>query len=166
MKKILVLSDTHSHIDDRILKHVDWADEVWHAGDIGALEVTDIIQEKKPLRAVYGNIDNHQVRSEFPLHNRFVCEEVAVWITHIGGYPGKYNPDLREEIQLNPPQLFICGHSHILKVQFDKALNLLHLNPGAAGVHGFHQVRTMLRFVIDGAAIKDLEIVELGNRMR
>ena len=166
MKKILVLSDTHSHIDDRILKHVDWADEVWHAGDIGALEVTDIIQEKKPLRAVYGNIDNHQVRSEFPLHNRFVCEEVAVWITHIGGYPGKYNPDLREEIQLNPPQLFICGHSHILKVQFDKALNLLHLNPGAAGVHGFHQVRTMLRFVIDGAAIKDLEIVELGNRMK
>lgn len=164
MKKILLVSDTHSYIDDRILKHVDWADEVWHAGDIGKLEVTDAIQKRKPLRAVYGNIDHHQARLTFPLHNRFWCEEVDVWITHIGGYPGNYNPAIRKAIFANPPKLFICGHSHILKVQFDKTLNLLHLNPGAAGIHGFHQVRTMLRFVIDGAAIKELEIVEMGNR--
>ncbi|MEN9335227.1 MAG: hypothetical protein RLZZ500_214 [Bacteroidota bacterium] len=164
MTKVLLLSDTHSHLDERILKHVAWADEVWHAGDIGDLSVTDTLKKLKPLRAVYGNIDNHEARAEFPLHNRFLCEGVAVWITHIGGYPGKYNPAIRSEIIANPPRLFICGHSHILKVQFDKSLNLLHLNPGAAGIHGFHQVRTMLRFVIDGDAIKDMEIVELGKR--
>lgn len=164
MKKILLLSDTHSHIDDVILKYVDLADEVWHAGDIGNLEVTDIIKARKPLRGVYGNIDDAKARLDFPLHNRFMCEEVDVWITHIGGYPGKYNPDIRIEIQNNPPKVFICGHSHILKVQFDKKLNLLHMNPGAAGKSGFHQVRTMLRFVIDGDKIKDLEIIELGKK--
>ena len=165
MKKILVLSDTHSYLDDKILKHVSWADEVWHAGDIGDLVVTDTLKKLKPLRAVYGNIDNNQARMEFPLNNRFWCEEVDVLITHIGGYPGKYNPAIRQELQLNPPKLFICGHSHILKVQFDKQLNLLHLNPGAAGIHGFHQVRTMLRFVIEGPAIKDLEIIEFEKRI-
>ncbi|MCZ8143735.1 metallophosphoesterase family protein [Flavobacterium sp.] len=164
MRKILVLSDTHSHIDARIMHHVAWADEVWHAGDIGDLAVTDAIKKVRPLRAVYGNIDDHQARAEFPLHNRFFCEEVSVWITHIGGYPGKYHPAIREELKAQPPQVFICGHSHILKVQFDKTLNLLHLNPGAAGIHGFHHVRTLLRMVIDGANIKDLEIVELGPR--
>lgn len=164
MKKILLLSDTHSHIDDVILKYVDQADEVWHAGDIGALTVTDAIQKVKPLRAVYGNIDDAQARMEFPLHKRFMCEDVAVWITHIGGYPGKYNPAVRAELLANPPKIFICGHSHILKVMFDKKLNLLHLNPGAAGISGFHQVRTMLRFVIDGDTIKDMEIIELGKR--
>mgnify|MGYP006175869741 FL=1 len=165
MKKILVLSDTHSYLDDKILKHVSWADEVWHAGDIGDLVVTDTLKKLKPLRAVYGNIDNNQARMEFPLNNRFWCEEVDVLITHIGGYPGKYNPAIRQELQLNPPKLFICGHSHILKVQFDKQLNLLHMNPGAAGIHGFHQVRTMLRFVIDREAIKDLEIIEFEKRI-
>ncbi|WP_430412240.1 metallophosphoesterase family protein [Kordia sp.] len=164
MKKILLLSDTHSHIDDQILKHVKNADEVWHAGDIGDLSVTDTIQALKPLRAVYGNIDNDKARMEFPEHNRFVCEGVDVWITHIGGYPNKYNVRVREEIQKNPPKLFICGHSHILKVMFDKKLDLLHMNPGACGKHGFHKVRTMLRFVIDGEKIKDLEIIELANR--
>lgn len=164
MKKILLLSDTHSHIDAVILKYVNQADEVWHAGDIGDLMVTDTIKKIKPLRAVFGNIDNHEARKEFPLNNRFFCEGVDVWITHIGGYPGKYNSVIREEINKNPPKLFICGHSHILKVQFDKQLNLLHMNPGAAGKHGFHQVRTMLRFEIDGDKIQQLEVIEIGKK--
>lgn len=164
MKKILLLSDTHSHIDDTILKYVRLADEVWHAGDIGDLSVTDTIKKIKPLRAVYGNIDDAKARLEFPLHNRFLCEGVDVWITHIGGYPGKYNQEIRSEIKQNPPKLFICGHSHILKVQFDKELNLLHMNPGAAGIHGFHQVRTMLQFEIDGDRIQNLNVVEIGAR--
>lgn len=164
MKHILLLSDTHSHIDDSILKYVHKADEVWHAGDIGDLSVTDALKAIKPLRAVYGNIDNHEMQHEFPLDNRFLCEEVDVWITHIGGYPNTYNVRIREDIKLNPPKLFISGHSHILKVMWDKKLNLLHMNPGACGKHGFHQVRTMLRFVIDGPEIKNLEIIEFGKR--
>jgi hypothetical protein len=164
LKKILLLSDTHSHIDDTILKYVNQADEVWHAGDIGDLKVMDTLKSLKPLQAVYGNIDNDKARNEFPLHNRFMCEEVDVWITHIGGYPSKYNQAIRKEIQTNPPQLFICGHSHILKVQFDKKLNLLHMNPGACGIYGFHQVRTMLRFEIDGDKIQNLEIIELAKK--
>ena len=165
MKKILLLSDTHSYIDDTILKYVALADEVWHAGDIGDLAVTDAIQKLKPLRCVYGNIDDATARLEFPLHNRFMCEGVDVWITHIGGYPGKYNPNIKAELEANPPKLFICGHSHILKVIFDKKHNLLHMNPGAAGKSGFHQVRTMLRFVIEGDKIKDLEIIEIEKRV-
>jgi len=164
MKKILLLSDTHSHIDDTILKYVHQADEVWHAGDIGDLVVTDTIKNLKPLRAVYGNIDDDKARMEFPLNNRFMCEGVEVWITHIGGYPGKYNQAVREELKKNPPKLFICGHSHILKVQFDKTLNLLHMNPGAAGIYGLHQVRTILRFEIDGDKIQRLEIVEIEKK--
>jgi len=164
VKKILLLSDTHSHIDDTILKYVNQADEVWHAGDIGNLVVTDTIKKLKPLRAVYGNIDDDKARIEFPLNNRFFCENVEVWITHIGGYPGKYNQAIRAEIQKKPPKLFICGHSHILKVQFDKKLNLLHMNPGAAGIYGFHQMRTMLRFEIDGDKIQNLEIIEMGKK--
>ena len=164
MTKILLLSDTHSHIDDTILKYVRLADEVWHAGDIGDLKVTDALKKLKPLRAVFGNIDGTEARMEFPLNNRFICEGVSVLITHIGGYPGKYNQAIREELKLNTPKLFICGHSHILKVQFDKTLNLLHMNPGACGISGFHQVRTMLRFEIDGDKIQKLEIIELGLR--
>lgn len=160
MKKVLLLSDTHSHIDDKILKYVHQADEVWHAGDIGDLAVTDAIQEIKPLRAVYGNIDNTEARAEFPLNNRFMCEGVDVWITHIGGYPGRYSPDIRQEIYANPPKIFISGHSHILKVMPDKKLNLLHMNPGAVGKYGIHQVRTMLRFEIDGVEIRNLEVIE------
>jgi putative phosphoesterase len=165
LKKILLLSDTHSFLDEKILKYVRLADEVWHAGDIGNLTVTDEIKKLKPLRAVFGNIDDDKARMEFPLNNRFWCEEVDVLITHIGGYPGKYNQAIRSELQSNPPKLFICGHSHILKVQFDKSLNLLHMNPGAAGISGFHQVRTMLRFVIDGTQIKDLEIIEMEKKI-
>jgi uncharacterized protein len=164
MKKIVLLSDTHSHIDETILKYVKLADEVWHAGDIGNLKVTDTIKKLKPLRAVFGNIDNHEARLEFPLNNRFYCEGVDVLITHIGGYPGKYSPAIREDITKNPPKLFICGHSHILKVMFDKKLNCLHMNPGAAGISGFHQKRTMLRFEIDGEKIQNLEIIEIGDK--
>ena len=164
MKKILLLSDTHSHIDDVIFKYVKLADEVWHAGDIGDLSVTDEISKLKPLRAVFGNIDDANARMSFPENNRFMCENVDVWITHIGGYPGKYNVNIREEMYKKPPKLFICGHSHILKVQFDKTLNLLHMNPGACGKSGFHQIRTMLRFEIDGEKIQNLEIIELGKK--
>ena len=160
MTKVLLLSDTHSYIDDTILKHVSNADEVWHAGDIGDLNVTDQIKKIKPLRGVYGNIDNAEARSEFPLDLKFNCEGVSVWITHIGGYPGRYNQRIRENIREHPPRLFICGHSHILKVMNDKKLKLIHMNPGAIGKHGFHKVRTMLRFVIDGTQIKDLEVIE------
>lgn len=163
MKKILLLSDTHAHIDERILYYAKQADEIWHAGDIGVLAVTDQLSEIKPLRAVFGNIDNAEIRKEFPLHNRFMCEDIDVWITHIGGYPGKYSPAVKEEIKKNPPKLFISGHSHILKVMNDKSLNLLHMNPGAAGKQGFHQKRTMLRFKIDGKEIKDLEVIELNS---
>jgi len=160
MKKILLLSDTHGHIDDDILKYVKQADEVWHAGDIGDLTVTDAIKDLKPLKAVYGNIDDAKTKNEFPENNRFLCEEIDVLITHIGGYPGKYNPRIKSELYQNPPKLFICGHSHILKVIPDKKLNLLHMNPGAVGKHGFHQVRTMLRFTIDGDKIDNLEVIE------
>ena len=164
MKKILLLSDTHSYIDAQILKFVKQADEVWHAGDIGDLKVTDTIKSFKPLRAVYGNIDDSDARLEFPLDNKFTIENVSVWMTHIGGYPDKYNLRIREELQKHSPKLFICGHSHILKIQFDKKLNILHLNPGAAGNHGFHKVRTMIRFTIDKDQIKDMEIIELAKR--
>ena len=164
MKKILLLSDTHSYIDEQILKFVKQADEVWHAGDIGNLEVTDRIEKIKSLRAVFGNIDGAEARAEFPLDTKFELEKVSVWMTHIGGYPNKYNQRIRDEISRNPPNIFISGHSHILKVQYDKKLNLLHLNPGAAGNYGFHKVRTMLRFSLDNGDIKNMEIIELSKR--
>jgi putative phosphoesterase len=160
LTKILLLSDTHGYIDANILKYVKQADEVWHAGDIGDLKVTDAIKKLKPLRAVFGNIDDAKARLEFPLNNRFHCEEVDVLITHIGGYPGRYSPAIRDEIYTNPPRLFICGHSHILKVMNDKKRGILHMNPGAAGTHGFHKARTMLRFEIDRKDIKNLEVIE------
>lgn len=158
--KILLLSDTHSYIDEKILKYAAEADEVWHAGDIGDLKVTDELSKVSKLRAVYGNIDATDIRREFPLNNRFMIDGIDVWITHIGGYPGKYSPQIKDEIYKNPPNLFICGHSHILKVMPDKRLNLLHMNPGAVGQHGFHQVRTMLRFEINRSKIENLEVIE------
>ena len=164
MTKILLLSDTHGYIDDDILKYAKQADEVWHAGDIGDLKVTDAIKKHKTLRGVFGNIDDNAVRMEFPENNRFMCEDVEVWITHIGGYPGSYNIRIRNEIKFNPPKLFICGHSHILKVMPDKKLNLLHMNPGAVGKYGFHKTRTMLRFTIDGSKIDNLEVIEFSYR--
>lgn len=164
MTKILLLSDTHGHMDETILKYTAQADEVWHAGDIGSLGVTDTLKTLKPVRGVHGNIDDHVIQMEFPENNRFMCEDVDVWFTHIGGYPNRYDVRVREEIRSNPPKLFICGHSHILKVMYDKKLGLLHMNPGACGKHGFHQVRTMLRFVIHKDKITDLEVIELGKR--
>jgi len=160
MKKILLISDTHGYIDEKIVKYASRVDEIWHAGDIGDISVTDKLKKIKPLKAVYGNIDDHNVRSEFPLHNRFICEKVDVWITHIGGYPKRYNPKIVEELKSNPPNLFICGHSHILKVINDKELDLLHINPGAIGKHGLHRVRTMVQFEINGRIIQNLSVIE------
>ena len=165
MKKILLLSDTHSYLDDTIIKYVNLADEVWHAGDIGDLKVTDAIKKLKPLKAVYGNIDDAKARAEYPEHNRFMCEDVDVWITHIGGYPPRYNNRVREKLKQNPPRLFICGHSHITLVQMDPKFNMLWMNPGACGYKGFHQVKTIFRFCITGAKIHDLECIELGLRV-
>lgn len=162
--KILLLSDTHSYIDDRILDYASKADEIWHAGDIGDLKVTDALKEVGLVRAVYGNIDGTEIRGEFPLNQRFEVEGVDVWMTHIGGYPGKYSPAIRTEIYNHPPKLFICGHSHILKVMPDKKLNLLHMNPGACGKHGFHPIRTMLRFELNAGKIENLEVIELAKR--
>lgn len=164
VKKILLLSDTHSFIDEQILKFVHQADEVWHAGDIGSVTVTDCIKNIKPLRAVFGNIDGKDIRAEFPLDQHFIVENVTVWMTHIGGYPNKYYPRIKEQLQEIHPQLFICGHSHILKVIYDKKNDLLHLNPGAAGKHGFHKVRTMLRFCLDNGEIKNMEVIELAKQ--
>ncbi|MBT8258835.1 MAG: metallophosphatase family protein [Bacteroidia bacterium] len=160
MTRILLISDTHSYIGEDILKYVGQADEVWHAGDIGDIRVIDEISAIKPVKAVYGNIDNATIRAEFPEHNRFNCEDVKVWMTHIGGYPGRYNPSIRKQIESNPPDLFISGHSHILKVMPDKKNQLLHMNPGAIGKQGFHRVRTMLRFEISGRSIENLEVIE------
>ena len=164
MKRIGLLSDTHSFLDPLVFKHFEECDEIWHAGDIGDIEVYDQLKAFKTTRAVYGNIDGDVIRRECPLHQRFMCEEVDIWITHIGGYPKRYSPPIKDAIKKNPPKLFISGHSHILKVMYDKELSLLHMNPGAAGKHGFHQVKTLLRFTIDGKDIKDLEVIELGKR--
>ena len=161
MTRIGILSDTHGLLDERIFEHFASCDQIWHAGDWGSLEVVTKLQAFKPLRGVWGNIDGYEVRSLFPQHNRFKCEEVKVWLTHIGGYPGKYNPLVRPSIFQQPPNLFVCGHSHILKVQFDKSLNLLHINPGAAGKYGIHKVQTLVRFEIDGDKIQHLEVIEL-----
>ena len=160
MKKILLISDTHGYIDEKIIKYANKVDEIWHAGDIGDISVTDKLKKIKPLRGVYGNIDDQKIRTEFPLHNRFICEKVNVWITHIGGYPKRYNPKILEELKLNPPDLFICGHSHILKVINDKELDLLHMNPGAIGKYGLHRVRTMIQFEINGKKIENLSVIE------
>lgn len=161
MANILLLSDTHGYIDKQMLKYVHWADEVWHAGDIGDLAVTDAISKIKPLRAVYGNIDGAEARMQFPLDNKFEIESKKVWMTHIGGYPGKYEMRVKQELLKNKVDIFVCGHSHILKIIYDKKFDLLHLNPGAAGKYGFHAVRTLLKFQIEKGEIKNMEIVEM-----
>lgn len=161
MKRIGLLSDTHGYIHPRLKIFFEKVDEIWHAGDIGNIETADELAALKPLKAVYGNIDGTDIRKAYPLHQHFNCEEMDVWITHIGGYPGRYEQTVKPAIFNNPPDLFICGHSHILKVIFDKKLNFLHINPGAAGNKGFHRVCTAVRFVIDGKNIRDLEIWEM-----
>ena len=147
-----------------MIKYIKEADEVWHAGDIGNNQVCSEILKYSPLKAVYGNIDDTHCRETWREHLDFMCEEVKVFMTHIGGYPGKYPMRIKQLLKEIKPQLFICGHSHILKVMYDKELNLLHMNPGAAGSHGFHQIKTALRFTINLKEIKKLEIIELGKR--
>jgi putative phosphoesterase len=164
MKKILIISDTHSYFDENLVKYIEQADEVWHAGDIGSLEVCRRIEQLKPMKAVWGNIDGAEFRKLYKENLVFDCEDVKVFMTHIGGYPGKYAPKVREIIIREKPNLFICGHSHILKVMFDKTYNLLHINSGACGVHGFHKVKTAVRLEIHGKEMKNLEVIELGNR--
>lgn len=163
--KIGLLSDTHSYLDDQILRLLGDRDEIWHAGDFGTAEVSETLSKIAPIRGVYGNIDGQDVRVLHPKVNRFQVNGLHVLMTHIGGYPGKYHPDIRDEIKSDPPQLYVTGHSHILKIMPDKSLNnLLHINPGAAGKHGFHKVRTMVRFAITAGKLTDLQVIELGKR--
>jgi len=164
MLKIGLLSDTHHFLDDAIFRHFESCDEIWHAGDFGTAELAGRLAAFKPLRGVYGNIDGQDIRSQYPEKLRWRSEGIKVYMTHIGGYPPRYNPTVKKELQLDPPQLFICGHSHILKIIYDEKLQCLHMNPGAAGKQGWHQVRTLIRFVIDQKNMKDCEVIELGKR--
>lgn len=164
MARIGLLSDTHGWLDQRIREHFTACDEIWHAGDIGGSHVTDELAEWKPLRAVWGNIDDTKARQAFPEHQRFTLDGVRVWMTHIGGRPQRYERSVLQELQADPPALFICGHTHLCMVQFDERLNMLYMNPGACGRHGFHHVRTLLRFTLEQGKVKDLEVVELGPR--
>lgn len=164
MKKIALISDNHSYYGEEVRKITDECDEVWHAGDIGSFESIEKLRADKLFRAVYGNIDDYKIRAEFPEYLVFFCEELKVLMTHIGGYPGKYSPGVRTLLKEHQPQLFICGHSHILKVMRDPVYNLIHMNPGAYGVHGFHQFRTMLTFCIAGADIHEVKVIEFGRR--
>lgn len=166
MKKILLISDTHNYLDPALIKYIHHADEVWHAGDIGDIKLCDEIIKLKPLRAVFGNIDNQEIRKSYPEILFFSCENVEVLITHIGGYPGKYPSHIKKHICEKKPKIFICGHSHILKVIYDKEHNVLCLNPGAAGFQGFHTIKTALRFEIDGHEIKNMAVIELGRRTK
>lgn len=164
MPGIGLLSDTHGWLDPRLQQHFASCDEIWHAGDIGDLAVTDQLVRWKPLRAVWGNIDDAKARVSFPEHQRFTIGGVKVWMTHIGGRPPRYNKEVLDELRCDPPGLFVCGHSHILLVQFDPKLGCLYMNPGAAGKHGWHKVRTALRFTLEDGKPKDLEVIELGPR--
>lgn len=161
MKRIGLLSDTHGYWDERYREFFSQCDEVWHAGDIGTVELADRLEAFKPLRAVCGNIDGGELRVRYPLVQRFTVEGTDVLMKHIGGYPGRYDRSVKDMLTARPPKLFVSGHSHILKVMYDKHLGTLHINPGAAGQYGFHKVRTIVRFVIDGTDIKDLEIMEM-----
>ena len=163
MKKILLLSDTHGYIDGHIMKYVNESDEVWHAGDIGSIEVKDTISNCKPLRAVYGNIDAMELRLNFPKDLVFTCEGVRVFMTHIGGRPGRYAKGISQKLQSVQPKIFICGHAHILKIQFDKTHQVLFINPGAMGKQGFHKVRTMVRFELSRGEIKNMEVIEVNR---
>ncbi len=166
MKKIGLLSDTHGYWDKRYQQYFAECDEIWHAGDIGSMEIAEKLSEIAPLRAVYGNIDGQDIRHRYPQINRFEVEGADVLIKHIGGYPSNYDSSIRGSILVRPPKLFISGHSHILKVMYDKTLQMLHINPGAAGISGFHKTRTLVRFTVDNGAFSDLEVIELGERAK
>lgn len=161
--RIGLLSDTHAYWDDKYTEYFAECDEIWHAGDIGSTELADRLSAFKPFRAVVGNCDGGDLRLMYPKLLRFRCEQADVLITHIGGYPGRYDHSVRQQLMARPPHLFICGHSHILKVQYDKQLGFLHINPGAAGLQGWHSVRTLVRFTVDGSSFRDLEVIELGR---
>lgn len=163
MTRIGLLSDTHDYWDERYLKYFEPCDEIWHAGDIGSMELIQRLQAFRPVRAVYGNIDGQELRKTFPCINRFTVDGADVLIKHIGGYPGKYDPSIQGTLLVHPPKLFISGHSHILKVKYDKTLGMLHINPGAAGKYGFHKVRTLVRFCIDKGNFSELEVIELSE---
>ena len=163
MTRIGLLSDTHGYWDERYLKYFEPCDQIWHAGDIGSMEIVERLEAFRPLKAVYGNIDGQDMRRLFPETARFTVDGADVLMKHNGGYPGKYDASIRSTLFANPPQLFISGHSHILKVKYDKSLNLLHINPGAAGIYGFHTVRTLVRFSIDKGRFSDLEVIELNK---
>ena len=164
MLRIGLISDTHHFLDDNVFRHFDTCDEIWHAGDFGTAALAGRLSAFKPLRGVYGNIDGQDIRSLYPEKLRWTSEEVDVYMTHIGGYPPRYNPQVKKELMANPPKLFICGHSHILKIMYDDKLQCLHMNPGAAGNQGWHKVRTLIRFTIDGKNMRDCEVIELGSR--
>jgi putative phosphoesterase len=164
MTQIGLVSDTHNHLERAVFKHFEQCDEIWHAGDFGSAAIADALKSFKPLRGVYGNIDGYDIRSEFPEELIFNCEEVKVFIKHIGGYPNRYAPGVKDKIIKEEVKLFISGHSHILKVMYDPKLQCLHMNPGAAGIQGWHKVKTIIRFVIDGKDIKNCEVIELGKR--
>jgi uncharacterized protein len=166
MTRIGLISDTHGYMDDAILKQMESCDEIWHAGDFGNAKIAEQLNAVKPLKGVYGNIDGYDVRSQYPEKLVWNCEEVTVFMTHIGGYPKKYVPGIKQALIQNAAKLFICGHSHILKIIYDDQINCLHINPGAAGNQGWHKVRTIVRFTIDGKQIKDCEVIELGMRGR
>ena len=163
--RIGLLSDTHGFLDDKIFNHFQDCDDIWHAGDFGNMEISEKLSAFKSLKGVYGNIDGMEIRSLHPKDNKFVCEDMQVWMTHIGGYPGKYSPEVRKEIYENPPDIFICGHSHILRVITDKKLvPTLYINPGAAGKQGLHMIRTIIKFDIIKKKVVDMKVVELGKR--
>jgi uncharacterized protein len=164
MKRIGLLADTHNFLDETVFRHFEKCDEIWHAGDFGSAEIAAKLKAFRPLRGVYGNIDGQDIRTEYPEKLKWVCEEVNVMMVHIGGYPPKYNPAIKPELLADPPQLFICGHSHILKIMYDDKLQCLHMNPGAAGNQGWQKVRTLVRFTVDGKEMKDCEVIELGRR--
>lgn len=163
MKRIGLLSDTHGYWDERYLKYFEECDEIWHAGDIGSKEVMDRLMDFKPFRGVYGNIDGQDIRKILPEINRFRLEGADILIKHIGGYPGKYDSQIKKILNISAPTLFISGHSHILKVKYDKEYGMLHINPGAAGKYGFHTVRTIVRFSIEQGNFSDLEVIELKD---
>ena len=164
MTRIGIISDTHAYWDDKYAEYLGSCDEIWHAGDIGSLEVAERLAQIAPLRAVYGNCDGGDLRRMFRETLRRRCEEVDIMMKHIGGYPGNYDRSVRQQLYSSPPGLFICGHSHILKVQYDKTLNLLHINPGAAGLQGWHRKRTLVRLTIDGQQFSDCEVITLGTK--
>lgn len=164
MKRIGILSDTHGYIPPQLYEFFKDCDELWHAGDWGDLKTLDAIRNFKPLKTVWGNIDDKAIRLEMPEYTLFDCENLKVLMIHIGGYPGKYSSKCLELIKLNCPDVMVCGHSHILKVMRDKTYGLMHINPGACGYKGFHSISTAIRFVVDGNQMKDMEVWEIPKR--